>query len=134
MRRIATGLVLGAAAAATLGCTAGRLTASEAADRAALAEARAVGEPEQCVTLISIRDTKVRDDRTIDFFLRDGRVLRNHLPNRCPGLGFDESFSYSTSTGQLCSVDTIRVHNASGIQGAACGLGMFQPVELPPRL
>ncbi len=89
------------------------------------------GEPEACVQLTRIRSTHVRDDQTIDFVLTDGQVLRNTLPNRCPGLGFERAFSYSTSLSQLCNVDIITVINTGGgpRRGASCGLGLFQPVR-----
>ena len=123
-----------AAAAATLFACAGP-TPRQLADQRALAEARPLGPPEDCVTLTSIRDTRVRDDRTIDFRLTGGRVLRNRLPNSCPGLGFEDSFGYRTSLNRLCSVDVITVRRTgSGTTGATCGLGSFQPIELPDRL
>lgn len=90
-----------------------------------------IGESQNCVLLQNIRQTRVIDDRTIDFIMRDGRVLRNNLPNRCPQLGFERAFSYSTSISQLCSVDIITVlQQGGGIRrGASCGLGQFTPIE-----
>ena len=126
MMRILLGL---AGAALLFGCAGGGIEA----DRAALASARPLGEPTDCLTLTSISHTRVRDDRTIDFVLRDGRVFRYRLRNQCPGLGFEESFSYETSLPRLCSVDIIRIRNPSGIQGATCGLGTFQQVEIAER-
>ncbi|WP_231639363.1 hypothetical protein [Sphingomonas profundi] len=86
---------------------------------------------ENCVQIVQIRETRVRDDSTIDFYMRDGRIYRNTLPNSCPQLGFEESFSYATSLSQLCSVDIITVLNRTGgglMRGASCGLGSFVPV------
>jgi hypothetical protein len=117
-------------AALLLGCAGG---GGIEADRAALSNARPVGEPTDCVTLSSISRTRVRDDRTIDFFLRDGRVFRNRLRHHCAGLGFEESFSYETSLPRLCSVDMIRVRTPSGLQGGTCGLGSFQQIEIAGR-
>jgi len=99
-----------------------------------LASAQPAGPPVDCVDIIRIRNTRVLDDRTIDFEMTDGKVLRNTLPHQCPSLGFEESFSYSTSLSRLCSVDTITVlQQAGGIhRGASCGLGQFQPVTFPP--
>ncbi|WP_448585815.1 hypothetical protein [Thermaurantiacus sp.] len=89
------------------------------------------GEPVDCLQIAQIRETRVFDDRTIDFILRDGRVFRNELPQRCPQLGFEESFAYQTSITQLCSVDIITVIQRGGTiqRGASCGLGRFQPVK-----
>jgi hypothetical protein len=90
------------------------------------------GKPVDCLSLNQIRETRVRDDSVIDFYASGGKVYRNTLPNSCPGLGFDEGFSYQTSIGRLCSLDIITVlRRAGGLQrGASCGLGKFQPVTL----
>ena len=97
--------------------------------------ARAVGEPVDCLNIARIRNTRVRDDRTIDFYTTGRDVYRNTLPYSCPSLGFERAFTYSTSLSQLCSVDIITVlYQAGGLQrGASCGLGKFQPVEGAPR-
>lgn len=89
------------------------------------------GEPVNCVTLSQLRQTRVIDDQTIDFILHDGTILRNTLPNRCPSLGFERAFSYSTSINRLCNVDIITVIAQGGgpRRGASCGLGMFVPVK-----
>ena len=106
-------------------------TAATAADRRHVPAAAPAGEPRSCIDLSRIRETRVRDDATIDFVMRDRRVYRNVLPSACPSLGFEERFAYETSLGQLCSTDVITVLYASGpMRGASCGLGRFQPVTL----
>ena len=93
---------------------------------------RAVGEPKNCVTISQIRSTKVIDNRNIDFRMAGGKTYRNTLSQSCPGLKFEERFSYKTSLNQLCSVDIVRVLQSQGGQlseGAGCGLGKFQMVE-----
>jgi hypothetical protein len=95
--------------------------------------ARVVGEAVSCVPLTSIRSSQVHDDRTIDFDMGGGKIYRNTLPNSCPGLGFEEGFTYETSLSQLCSTDIIYVLQRYGSEvrrGAGCGLGQFVPVEL----
>lgn len=92
------------------------------------------GKAQTCVPLQSIRETRVRDDRTIDFYMRGGKVFRNTLPYSCPSLGFEQRFAYATSLSQLCSTDTITVLQSPNImRGATCGLGQFQPVTGAPR-
>jgi hypothetical protein len=109
-------------------------TASDLADQRALAEARPIGEPVDCLPLQTIRNTRVRSDRVIDFEATGGRTYRNTLPASCPGLAFQERFTYRTSVGRLCSVDTITVLHAGGPPtGATCGLGPFQQIERPRR-
>jgi hypothetical protein len=95
-----------------------------------IAELVPIGEPQSCVLIQNIRETKIIDDWTIDFRMRDGSVFRNRLPNLCPQLGFERAFSYSTSITQLCKVDVITVlMTTSPIQrGATCGLGPFVPI------
>jgi predicted pyridoxine 5'-phosphate oxidase superfamily flavin-nucleotide-binding protein len=89
------------------------------------------GEPVGCLQIGQIRSTRVIDDQTIDFTMRNGSVMRSTLPNRCPGLGFERAFSYRTSIPQLCNVDiiTVVVQGGGPQIGASCGLGMFQPVK-----
>lgn len=89
------------------------------------------GDPVNCVQTNRIRSTRIIDDQTIDFRMSNGTVLRNTLPNRCPGLRAADAFSYSTSQSQLCNVDIIRVLNTTGgpRTGASCGLGQFVPVK-----
>jgi hypothetical protein len=89
------------------------------------------GPPEQCVSLARIDRTEVIDDQNILFHMRGGKIYRNHLSHRCPGLGFHESFMYRTSLSQLCNVDIITVLNDIGFgfsPGPSCGLGLFYPV------
>ncbi|MBX9886008.1 MAG: hypothetical protein K2X68_13655 [Novosphingobium sp.] len=86
-----------------------------------------------CIPLIAIRESRVRDDWTIDFRTSGNTWYRNSLPYRCSSLGFERAFSYSTSLSQLCNVDIITVfRNSGGPQGplGSCGLGQFQPVTL----
>jgi hypothetical protein len=89
------------------------------------------GEPVDCILISQILQTRVLDDQTIDFVMRNGDVFRNTLPNRCPQLGFEEAFGYQTSIPQLCSVDIITVVQTGGgpRRGASCGLGRFQPTK-----
>ena len=113
------------------------LIAATAADRQRVPEASPTGPAVSCIPLTQIRESRVRDDRTIDFVMagRD-RVYRNTLPQSCPELGFEERFAYETSLSQLCSTDIITVlRQAPLMRGASCGLGQFQPVTLakPPR-
>ncbi|MBA3897648.1 MAG: hypothetical protein H0X36_11075 [Sphingomonadaceae bacterium] len=108
--------------------------ASARTDRRAVPEATPTGKPVDCVQLRQIRETRVHGDSTIDFHMLGGQVYRNTLPNSCPSLGFEERFAYKTSLSELCSVDTITVLYSSPLQqGATCGLGKFQPVQLAHR-
>ena len=109
------------------------LAAGCAAGRSAEAPpAVAAGAAVSCIPIASIRESRVRSDRVIDFVTTGRRVYRNTLPYDCPGLGFERRFAYSTSLTQLCSLDVVTVFTTSPVQrGATCGLGPFQPVTLP---
>ena len=89
------------------------------------------GDPVNCISLSNIRSTKVVDGSTVDFTMNGNRVFRNHLPNACPGLSFDQSFAYAPTNNQLCNVDTITVIRQGGgpMRGATCGLGQFTPMK-----
>ena len=109
------------------------LAEQPAAPAAPTADAAAPGA-QNCIPLHRIRGTKVLDDRTILFEMSGNQTLVNHLPRRCPGLGFEKSFGYQTSMSQLCSQDIIRVLTHVGgrlDRGASCGLGKFEPYVAP---
>ncbi len=109
---------------------------SPARDRDSPPAATPAGKPVSCIPLRQIRASHVRSDRVIDCEMLGRRTYRVTLPVGCPGLGFEERFSYATSLSQLCSSDIITVLNAASPQtGASCGLAEFQPVTLapPPR-
>lgn len=81
-------------------------------------------EGESCVVTRAINSTDIIDDRTIIFEMRGGEYYLNNLAYECRGLRFARGFSYSVSTGRLCSVDTITVLR----RGNSCGLGTFYPI------
>jgi hypothetical protein len=96
----------------------------------ALAAPPCFAEGMVCLQLSSIEHTEVVDDRTILFHMRDGSHYRNVLPARCPGLKFEDGFSYATSIDQLCSnVEIIRVLR----RGTSCGLGAFEKLGPGPN-
>ncbi|WP_419826242.1 hypothetical protein [Sphingomonas sp.] len=98
------------------------------------ARIRPSGAARSCIPIVQIRETRVRDDRTIDFYMNDRTVYRNALPNDCPQLGFERRFAFGTSLSELCSTDIITVlMEAPLMRGASCGLGQFQPVSGAPR-
>lgn len=122
------------AAALLAGCTTagGPATAGKPARADTLI---ATGQTTDCIQIRSIRNSDVRDDRTIDFHMLGGDIYRNRLPNSCPSLGFERRFAYKTSLSQLCSVDIITVlySGAGPTQGASCGLGSFEKMKKAPK-
>ena len=94
------------------------------------------GQPQttDCINLISLDHTEVVNDQTILFYMVGGKVWKNTLPYKCPGLGFEGAFGYETAIDQLCSVDTITVLDTDGgMPGATCGLGKFEAYTPPPK-
>jgi hypothetical protein len=91
---------------------------------------RVTGPAESCIP-IPISESRVRDNRTIDFYSGPHRGWRNVLPQNCPGLGSERAFSYETSLSKLCSTDIIHVLSTAGglHREGSCGLGQFTPVE-----
>lgn len=109
------------------------VTPAAMAKEPSIPEARPTGKAVQCISISQIRESRVRSDKIIDFRVGGRQWYRNTLPQKCPSLGFEQRFSYRTSLSQLCSVDIISVLQDFGgrlSEGAACGLGPFQPVEL----
>ena len=69
--------------------------------------ATVIGEPQSCIPLRQLSETRIRDDWTIDFIAASGRVWRNALTSRCSGLKLSSGIGYKTSLSQLCSTDII---------------------------
>jgi hypothetical protein len=88
--------------------------------------------PQDCVILQLVDQTDVIDDQNIIFTLRNHKVLRNTLPRRCPNLAREGRFMYETTSGRLCSIDTITVLEQIGVglsRGFTCRLGEFVPLS-----
>ncbi|MBN8841523.1 MAG: hypothetical protein J0I25_15145 [Sphingomonadales bacterium] len=102
-----------------------------ARDRNEVPEATPDGKAQSCVSITSLRESLVRNDRVIDFRISGDRYYRVTLPQSCPGLGSERRFAYATSLSQLCSTDIITVlYQNPPMRGASCGLGEFQPVKI----
>lgn len=94
------------------------------------AQPAAPANPPVCLRLDmpkNIDHTHVVDDRTVLFYMRDGKIWKNTLKSPCPGLLF-HGFSFLTHYPEVCS-------NAQGIQvlvtGQVCSLGEFTPYQAP---
>jgi hypothetical protein len=88
-------------------------------------------DSEHCVRIIDIDKIDIVDADTLVFRMRGGKVYRNELPHRCPGLRAKDTLMYRSSGGRLCSVDVVTVLENWGFgfaPGASCGLGMFEPI------
>jgi len=102
------------------------------ADDKTVSTAAAAEKAERCISIRSIKQTKVLDDQNVLFYTTGNRNYKNHLAYPCSGLAVADSFMYRTSESKLCNVDIITVLNrmgGGGTQGASCGLGMFEEID-----
>ena len=88
-------------------------------------------EPLRCVSMSSIRTTKIIDDSTVLFY-QGRRIFVNRLDRECVGLARNGSFTYQVQSGaryvRLCDSDSITVLEPGG-RGFNCGLGLFDPIS-----
>ncbi len=102
------------------------------ADAARVPAVTVLGEGQTCIMRDQVRASVVRSGSVIDFEMTSGKVYRNTLKSRCPGLDWDRAITYETSINQLCSPQIVySLTNIGGVpqRGAACSLGPFVPVE-----
>lgn len=86
-----------------------------------------LGEPESCLDVQRIKETRIIDDQTIFFIMRGGQRYLNRLPVRCSGLVIANGFGYGTSISKLCMQDSITTISPGSAPGNTCMLGKFIP-------
>jgi hypothetical protein len=134
-RSVASWFTKRAGARAALGAIAALAVGTGSSGRHALAQDD--GEDldrtvRNCINIMQVDHTKVIDDDTILFYMKNDVVYQNDLPNRCPALEQEETFMYRVSVSQLCDVDVITVLSDMGFgfrPMASCGLGKFAPID-----
>lgn len=99
-----------------------------AADSSLADEVRDEG-PRNCLTTRRITKTIIVNDLNILFLVTGKTAYLNILPKQCIGLSRYQRFSYRTTAGSLCNLDTIRIITGSGYPGRSCVLGSFHPVD-----
>jgi formylmethanofuran dehydrogenase subunit A len=77
-----------------------------------------------CVEGYLVDHTHVVNASTIDFYMKDGKVLRSNLSTPCRGLNF-HGFKVIGREGEICAPGGISVL----VSNEVCELGRFQPVE-----
>jgi len=110
-----------------------KLTKAEKRLAAITKKYQPTGKSKSCVSLRSLRESRILDDQTIFFGGIGKYVYFNRLPRRCARLASEERFAYSTSVGQLCKSDYITVLNSMGTPLNSCGLGKFEQWEKKPK-
>jgi hypothetical protein len=83
-----------------------------------------------CLRTIDIQNTTIPDEKTILFHMRNGKIWKNSLRNRCNGLRFNGFAYVATPPNQICgNLQTIRAIQT----GSVCMLGAFTPYEAPKK-
>ncbi len=85
-----------------------------------------------CITLRNVRRTEVIDGRNVLYHMRGRTIYHNILPRECGGLAREKRFSYATTMGRLCDLDSITVlyPDPYGLQGGnSCRLGKFHKIS-----
>ena len=90
------------------------------------------GEPLKCLSMASVRSTKIIDDSTVLFCQGRGRVYLNRLERECVGLARNGKFTFQVQTGarhaRLCATDSITVLERTG-RGFNWRLGSFEEIS-----
>ncbi len=101
---------------------AGLLAACTSADTTAGTTASATSIENSCINPTEITRQEVVSDREIQFELRNGETWVNRLPRTCPGLKFQQGFSWEVRGTLVCSnQQMITVKD----DGTPCMLGEF---------
>lgn len=110
---------------------AGVLSACTSADTSAAAPASVTRASIQdsCINPTQITKQTILSDQEIRFELRNGEVWLNTLPRTCPGLKFQQGFSWEVRGTLVCSnQEMIRVKD----EGTPCMLGEFARLPSAP--
>jgi hypothetical protein len=92
---------------------------------ALLALAAPAAAPPVCIRTLDIDHTKAPDNRTILFYMKDGKVWSTTLVSYCPELSFNGFVYGPTPPDNICgNMQTIRVIRS----GAVCEMGPLVPV------
>ena len=86
---------------------------------------------QRCVQVERIDQTRIVDERSILFFMRDHTVLQNVLPTACAGLRKTDRIAYDVVGGRLCANELVTqlVDVGTYARGVRCALGMFVPIS-----
>jgi len=110
---------------------AGLLSACTSADTSATAPVSTASASIQdsCINPTEITKQSILSDQEIRFELRNGEVWLNTLPRACPGLKFQQGFSWEVRGTLVCSnQEMIRVKD----EGTPCMLGEFARLPSAP--
>ncbi len=93
---------------------------------AKILEGREAGKPVDCITLQAARDARIIDKTAIVYDA--GSVIYVNRPVNAKNLDDDEVMVTNPTTGRLCKLDTVRMHDRSGFwYSGFVGLEQFVP-------
>lgn len=98
---------------ALVGCTGDTTETASAADAAALAPGQV-----RCIEASRIAGRRAESNRALIFELDDGRVLRNDLPQACPGLERASNFgtlAIDPIENRMCQGDFVRIYDPADL-------------------
>ena len=83
-----------------------------------------------CLAPAWINNTEIVDDNTILFKMKDGKMWKNTLQDKCFGLKIEGGFAYEVRGDSICGnqqiIHVLRTHSI-------CSLGEFTPYTPPPK-
>ena len=82
----------------------------------------------RCLQVNQIENHTAISDREILFFMTDNTVWKNTLRAECPGLKFENGFSWDVTGGEVCANNQV-IHVLS--RGTPCQLGAFSLYQQP---
>jgi hypothetical protein len=97
---------------------------------------------QRCIYVDRLDQTRIVDERSILFFMRDHTVFQNVFPKPCAGLRKTDRIAYDVVSGRLCADELVtQLIDVGGYaRGALCTIGMFVPIGddevqrlLPPK-
>jgi len=85
---------------------------------------------ERCLTLRSIRRTRILDDQHIVFEMPSDKLYLVRFKHRCMQLRRDSTLLFDARGSRVCQLDTIRASNSFGVGnvGPPCSIPGFVPV------
>jgi hypothetical protein len=85
-----------------------------------------------CLDHPTIRRTRIINDRNIAFFMRNGTIYLNQLPQQCPSLRRSSLVNYAIENRSVCAGSLFQVLWEAGtgnfVPSFVCRLGAFVPV------
>lgn len=108
-----TALILAAAAVLAAPAVAAKPRLSGEEQLAKLLEGREAGKPVSCISLTAANETRVIDRTAIAY--RVGSTWYVNRPRHAQSLDDDDVLVTRTHSNQLCRLDTVRLHERSGL-------------------